>query len=143
MDSGDARAIKQLVKLDYDAIEAYDEAIDRLDDAEIKAALKDFRGDHARHTENLGAILRQHGEEVPDGPDAKQMLTKGKVVIADLAGDKAVLRAMKANEKITVEAYEKALRLDRLDAAARQAIEGNYDDEKRHKSWIDERLERM
>jgi len=135
--------LQQLITLDYDAIEAYDEAIKRIDDPVSKTKLAQFREDHFRHTENLAAILRQWGEEVPDGPGVKRLLTKGKVRIADLLGDKAVLHAMQLNEKVTNEAYEKALKLDDLDAASHDAIRANFEDEQRHKAWIEQRIEKL
>ena len=74
------KTLKNLVALDYDAIEAYDAAIERLKDPGFAARLREFRQDHLRHTENLGAILRNMNEDVPQGPDMKRMLTEGKVV---------------------------------------------------------------
>lgn len=137
------KTLKELVKLDYDAIEAYDAAIERLEDPGYKERLGEFRQDHVRHTENLGSILRNLNEDVPEGPDMKRMLTEGKVVIAGLGGDKAVLRAMQANEKVTNTAYEKALEANGTDAATRQTLQRNLDDERRHKAWIDEKIEEL
>lgn len=137
------RTLKELVQLDYDAIEAYDAAIERLEDPAYREALREFRQDHVRHTENLGSILRKLNEDVPSGPDMKRMLTEGKVVIAGLGGDKAVLRAMQANEKVTNEAYEKALKANGADAATRDTLKQNLDDERRHKAWIDAKIEEL
>lgn len=137
------KTLKELVRLDFDAIEAYDAAIERLDNPGDAEKLSEFRQDHVRHTENLGSILRNLNEEVPDGPDLKRVLTEGKVVIAGLGGDKAVLRAMQANEKVTNTAYEKALQANGTDAATRETLQHNLDDERRHKAWIDARIEEL
>ena len=138
-----AKTLQELVKLDYDAIEAYEEAIQRLEDSAHKSKLEEFRQDHVRHTENLGEILRKMNQEVPTGPDMKRMLTEGKVKIGSLGGDKAILRAMNANEKVTNETYEKALKLDNLDTHTRQTLEQNLADEQRHKAWIEQRIEAL
>lgn len=137
------KTLQELVKLDYDAIEAYDAAIERLDDRASQEKLAEFRDDHVRHTANLGGLLQGLGADVPDGPDAKRLLTEGKVVIAGLGGDKAVLRAMQANEKVTNETYEKAQKLDGLDAATRDTLAANFEDEKRHKAWIESRINQL
>ena len=137
------KTLKELVSLDYDAIEAYDAAIERLETAAFAERLRQFRQDHVRHTENLGSILRKLNEEVPQGPDMKRMLTEGKVVIAGLGGDKAVLRAMQANEKVTNKAYEKALEANGMDAATRETLTRNLEDERRHKAWIDKTIEEL
>ena len=136
-----AKTLKKLIELDYDAIEAYEEAIERLDNASYKQSLREFMQDHQRHTMNLAPFLKACGEEVPDGPDAMRFLTEGKVIIADLAGDKAILKAMNANEKTTNKAYEKALEVDDLDGELRQILLDNLNDEKRHKAWIERQIE--
>ena len=46
--------------------------------------------------------------EAPSEGDSKQMLTTGKVALASLMGDGAILAAMKTNEDDTVTAYERA-----------------------------------
>ena len=79
--------LKHLIELDYDAIEAYEAAVERLDNPAFKRSLELFRQDHVAHTRNLGEILRARGETPPDGPTTKRLLTKGKVVLADLAGE--------------------------------------------------------
>lgn len=136
------KTIQELVALDYNAIEAYDAAIERLENPRLSAKLVEFRQDHHRHTENLGEILRLQGEDVPNGPDMKRFLTKGKVVIADIGDDETILKAMNANEKVTNETYEKALKLDDLHGPARTTISGNLSDEQRHKAWLVSQIER-
>src|SRR5690606_437297 len=103
-----AELLQDLIELDYDAIEAYEEAIKRLDNGGYKQKLEKFKADHERHTQNLAAPLRSMGEDVPTGPSAKRFLTRGKVVLADMAGDFAILKAMKSNEDDTNTAYERA-----------------------------------
>jgi len=136
------RLLEELIKLDYDAIEAYDAAIERLGDLEAQARLTEFRDDHERHTRNLGEHLRQMGRMPPMGPDIKRLLTKGKVVIAGLVGDLAILKAMRSNEDDTNVAYERALGQD-LPLMLRETLLENHADEKRHRAWIEEKLSRM
>jgi uncharacterized protein (TIGR02284 family) len=135
-----AKRLNHLIELDYDAIAAYEAAIDRIDDAPSKERLAEFMGDHQRHTENLGEHLRGMGEEVPTKGNAKSMLTKGKVVLADLMGDKAILQAMKTNEDDTNTAYEHAMEHDDMSADLKQAVQGNLEDERRHRTWIEQRI---
>lgn len=134
--------LEELIKLDYDAIEAYDAAIERLTDLESQARLTEFRDDHERHTQNLGEHLRLMGHTPPMGPDIKRVLTKGKVVMAGLVGELAILKAMRSNEDDTNVAYERALAHD-LPLTLRETIRDNLADEKRHRAWIEEKLARM
>lgn len=102
--------LNNLIQLDYDAIDAYDAAIDRIDSPEYKARLREFREDHARHTRDLGAVVTQLGGKSAQQGGAKSMLTRGKVMMADLMGDTAILQAMRSNEEDTNTAYERAVK---------------------------------
>jgi hypothetical protein len=52
----------------------------------------------------LKTLLAQHDILLPEGPDMKQRLTKGKVVMMD---DESIVMAMKTNKDDTVTAYER------------------------------------
>jgi len=54
--------LQDLIALNYDAIEAYQATVERLDDEESKMRLAEFKADHERHTKNLGAHLSAMGE---------------------------------------------------------------------------------
>lgn len=129
-------AVRSLIELDYDAIEAYDAAIHRLENANYKTQLKEFKEDHERHVRELSALLRKHRQEPPAGPSLKRVLTKGKVVVANIAGDKAILKAMLDNEEDTNQAYQTML--DRLDdwEDSKDILMRGLHDEKKHKTWI-------
>lgn len=132
--------LNNLIELDYDAIEAYDAAIDRLDSAEYKARLKEFRADHARHTRDLAAAVQELGGKPPQQGGAKSLLTRGKVMMADLLGDGAILQAMKSNEDDTNTAYERAVKAAESTPAAATALQAGLADERRHRAWIEQAL---
>lgn len=133
--------LSDLIKLDYDAIAAYQSAIERLDDAGHKKKLAEFMGDHESHVQELGKAVRNHGGTPPTEGGALKVLTKGKVVIAGLVGDKAILKAMKANEVVTNTKYEHAAKKnypEQIQAIVQQGLS----DERRHKDWIEATIER-
>lgn len=135
--------LQELVKLDYDAIEAYEAAIERVEASHIQDQLAKYCDDHRRHTRNLGDHLRRLGGDVPEGPDFKRVLTKGKVVIADLGGDKAILTAMKVNEDLTNKSYEKAVEHSETSPELKSVLEGNLADEREHRAWIKRTIEAL
>jgi uncharacterized protein (TIGR02284 family) len=135
--------LEQLIELDYDAMDAYEAAVDRLQSPESRAQMIAFRDDHARHVRDLGTILRQSGREPPTGPDAKRSLVQGKVVIAGLMGDKAVLMAMTGNEDDTNTAYERCVSNDIVPSQVRETLRACLADERRHRAWIEDQLSRM
>jgi uncharacterized protein (TIGR02284 family) len=128
--------LKDLIALDYDAAGAYQAAIDRLENVRFKQKLTAFKGDHLRHFDELSDILSGMGRTPPKGGGVKSFLTKGKVVIAGLMGDKAILEAMRTNEADTNTAYERAVNYDGLPPTCRNVLERGLEDERRHCEWI-------
>ena len=133
-----ADALKALIELDYDAIEAYKAAIDRLENENYKNELTKFKADHQRHVQQLNAILRSRGEKEIEGPSGKQWLTKGKVVIADIFGDDSIMQAMHSNEEDTNSAYERMNNHADKWPEAVEVLKQGLRDEKHHKQWIEE-----
>ena len=129
-----------LIELDYDAAEAYEAAVNRLENNQYKQKLSAFREDHMRHTQELSQVLKKMGKNIPEGPDMKKILTQGKVVVADLFGDNAILKAMKTNEDDTNTAYERAVKHEKVTEDVRKILEKNLEDERRHRAWILEEI---
>lgn len=132
-----ASALKDLIELDFDAVEAYEAAINRLENASYREKLEEFKADHQRHIEDLSNLLREKGIDAPTSPSVKQWLTKGKTILAQLLGDDAILKAMISNEEDTNTAYERICHHDHLWPEAKEIVNNGWDDEKRHKQWLE------
>lgn len=132
-------ALKELIELEFDSLEGYEAALDRLEDTEYKITLGQFRDDHKRHIQELTTLLIHHDIEPPAGHSfGKHWITTGKVVIGKLTGgDKAILAAMKSNEGDTNIAYRRIK--ERIDvwADAKDIIECGLQDEQRLKTWLE------
>ena len=135
--------LEDLVQLDYDAADAYQAAIDRLENSSFRSALAEFKRDHLRHITELGDILSSMGRTPPKEGDMKALLTKGKVVIAGLLGDESILQAMRTNEADTNTAYERGVNFKGLQANTRDVLERGLEDERRHCGWILETLKQF
>lgn len=133
-----ADALRELVELDFDAIEAYEAAINRVTKESYKDKLSEFKQDHERHVKELNEVLWAHGEKPVEGPDAKKWLAQGKVVLANLMGDEAILQAMRTNEEDTNTAYERLNEHEDKWSDAVEPLRKGFEDEKRHKKWIEE-----
>lgn len=131
-----ASVLRKLIELEYDAVSAYRAAVLRLGEREARLAFEGFQADHERHIRDIAQLLRQLGANPPDGADIRQVLTVGKVVIGNLAGQRGIVTAMRSNEHDTHAAYEVALRRNDLDAAQRAVLLRAFDDERRHANWI-------
>jgi uncharacterized protein (TIGR02284 family) len=132
--------LNSLIELDYDAIEAYKAAVSRVDALSDRGQLATFMQDHQRHVTDLTTLVEVHGGEPAQHGDMKQVLTKGKVVLSGLVGDKIVLAAMKTNEDDTNAAYERALNHPGLPPEVQTVLEQNLADERRHRAWIENRI---
>ena len=132
--------LNDLIQLDYDAIQAYEAAIGRIDNSEHHRQLTAFKDDHVRHTQELGRVVRELGAEPATSASMKQVLTVGKVAFADMLGDRAVLQAMKTNEDDTNTAYERAAGRSDLPQAAVPVIQSALGDERRHRDWLEKTI---
>jgi rubrerythrin len=130
--------LRNLLLLEHDAIAAYEQTIERLDNKAWSQQIATFKADHERHVQELTRLAGTVGAEAPTEGDAKQLLTTGKVALASIMGDAATLRAMKSNEEDTVSAYERASQHSAAPAEALQIFTRAYEDELRHRAWMQE-----
>lgn len=129
--------VTNLIYLEHDAIAAYDSCGERLDDETLRARIAEFKSDHLQHLEVLRRIASETGAEAPVEGDMKQMLTTGKIVVADILGDGAILKAMKTNEDDTVTAYERASRHPDAIPESKAFFMQAHQDELRHREWME------
>lgn len=135
--------LKHLIELDFDAIAAYQAAIERLTDPSFKSVLREFMADHGRHTQDLSPFVSAMGEDPPTQGDLKSLLTKGKVLIGQITGDTGILSAMRSNEEDTNTAYERAVERADVPVDIRDALQRALADERRHRAWIEGTLQRI
>lgn len=132
------KALKELIELDYDAIEAYEIACNKLTNEKYKAQIKEFKADHEKHVKELTQLLARHNVEVPTGASiGNQWLTKGKVILGSLVGDISILKAMLSNEIDTNTAYERMRIHENMWEDATDILNHGLQDEKKHKSWLE------
>lgn len=134
------KAAVSLLELEYDAIEAYLKAIEELESIDYKDKLREFASDHDRHIRQLSMLLRMHRVDFSPGPDLKQWLTKGKVMLGNLMGDKSILSAMHANEIDTNTAYDHMLEREDIWDDAQEILENAREDERKHKAWLEQEI---
>lgn len=138
LESNFTDALYDLIELEYDAVEAYEAALVRLENSNYKEKIREFLEDHKRHIKKFSSILMQHNKEAPQGPDStKSFLTKGKVIVAGLVGDKAILHAMHSNEIDTNTAYERLNLFEGRWTDTDNALQEALQDERRHKAWLE------
>lgn len=135
--------MNDLIQLDYDAVLAYKQAIEKIDDPLVRADLIAFQADHQRHITDLSQAVRSIGGE-PEGTgrDLKGVLLEGLTALRSVTGTGGALRAMRMNEKLTNRSYERAMEAT-LPGTAREVVIRNREDERRHLSAIELHIERL
>jgi uncharacterized protein (TIGR02284 family) len=129
-----------LIRFDHDAIGAYDQAIDQIQEQMIRDQLMQFRSDHERHVTELSAIVRRMGGDPPEKPGARGLIRSTMTKVAGLGGTETVLKAMKSNEEVLNKQYANRAK-EAFPQDILEVIQRNYDDEKRHLAWIEQCLQ--
>jgi ferritin-like metal-binding protein YciE len=132
--------LKKLIELDYDAMEAYEVAISRLENPGYKSMFEEFKLDHQRHISEISKVLKLYNDTPPKGPSIKGLLTQGKVVLANLIGDRAILHAMRSNEIDLNVAYTRINNYEEAPETIKRTLKQGLQDERCHLTWIDEKL---
>ena len=132
--------LNNLLMLDHDAVDAYEQAIIRMHSTFCKQRLSEFQADHRRHIVDLKACIEHYGAPAKDRSDLKGFFIKGMTAIQSLAGDEMALRAMQTNEKLTNKTYQDALLELAMPDDVREIVVKGRADEARHLEWINQAL---
>lgn len=137
-----AKVLKELAQLDVDAVFAYEQALEQIEESEIHEAIKSFKEDHLRHIEDLNRHLKNMGENpVEKSQDFKGFLIEGFTMVRALTGTQGALKAMESNEKTTNKSYKCAIKDNPdLPEEIMALLQKNYEDEKRHLDYIEKTL---
>jgi rubrerythrin len=135
--------LNSLLALDHDAIEAYEAAIERLRAVLDRDKLRSFVAHHRRHLLEISPMVREfHGQPVTEA-DFRRFVTKGKVVLGGVIGDRAVLQAMQSNEEAAASAYHRASIDPGIPSRVRVVLEHTLRDEREHLGWLERRLDAL
>jgi rubrerythrin len=134
--------LNKLLQLDVDAACTYREALEHVDDDQVRRDLEGFLADHERHVMELSTIIRElGGTPIEPERDFKGALLEGMTRLRS-RGTLSALRAMRLNEKLTNRSYDKAA--DRhVPPLAAAVIMENANDERRHLAAIEAHIERL
>ncbi len=133
--------LHELVELEFDAIEAYKTAIDRVVDEDFKSLLIRFNEQHERHVVEINHILIARGVEAVKGPTGKRWVIKGEVMLGQaIDNDKGILKVMFYIEEDTNKGYETLCQYKIWEEAV-EILEQGLKDEQGHKRWLEEILD--
>lgn len=128
------RLLEQLLTLEYDADELYRVASEHLADPRYQEPLRMFRADHRRHRDELERLVRELGGTLPAGSDLRGRLEETRMLLAQLGGDDAMLKALQSHAERTGAAYARAVA--QAPAEAQDIVLRGRDAEERHRDWF-------
>lgn len=130
-------ALQDLVELEYDAIEAYNSAINRVQNAQYRVQLAEFRSNHEKHVQKLSEFLNNASKKVPANKPGLGGLAKNKVMLGNIIGDKAVLLAMLSHEIDTNKAHLRLLEHEEIWPTVVDILRRGVIEQRRHKAWFE------
>src|SRR5262245_36604050 len=93
------KELEKLAELHYDLADAYDAAIEHVQNRRLKEPLSELKDHHDGQLANINVTIVDLGGGPAVRGDLKRVLREGSVTISRLAGDQGILRAMSANER--------------------------------------------
>jgi hypothetical protein len=137
------KLLSGLIEVDLNAIAAYESAIERVGSGSNRRQLRAFLEDHERHVDALSEQVAFLGGVPPAEGDLKSLLSRGRVLVANFAGDAGILKAMRHNERPPLVSYRDAVLLPALPAGIRSVLNRALSDEMRHSGFIGGEVERL
>lgn len=137
--------LNELMALDLDTIAAYEAAIERIDDPDARSQLVALEHDHHRQVDELTACVSMLGGQPRCMGDAKMLLTQARVVLANLAGSRRVLEAMRANEYTAAKRYDRAVNdwIGRATHRVQAALQRGLDAARDHLKLLEQAVRHM
>ncbi|TAK73545.1 MAG: ferritin-like domain-containing protein [Gammaproteobacteria bacterium] len=136
--------LTDLAQLDIDAVCAYEQALEKIEEKTIYQSIDSFRNDHLRHIDDLSEMIKNYGGTPPErSKDFKGFIIEGFTALRSITGTRGALRAMEFNEKTTNKNYKKAL-TENADFPPEviALLQKNYGDEQRHLNYIQVTLQK-
>jgi len=139
-DKGVVELLNELVELEHDALSAIQAAEEHLRDDRDRVQIEAFRASHRTHLAELDdLILGRDGTPAAHG-DFHELLRRAKVMLGALAGEQAILVAMKSNADALATRYEAATTDSRLTDRERGVLDRALADERWHSAWFERRI---
>lgn len=131
-----SEATKNLLELEYDAVEACEAAISRLREPKFRQKIIEFEQDHWRQIQAISELLDEYDRDFHSGISLKAWIAKSKVIIADWVGDSSILAAIRSNEDDIYTAYENLEGRDDAWEDARSILSRGLAYEREHCDWL-------
>jgi len=117
-----AESLRNVLRCEMSAVEAYDKAMTRLEDEQVLADLQSIRDEHARAVEVLRVHVADMGVAQPNCTGPWTTVAAAVTGTAGMISPTTALWALCQGEQHAVNEYESILRNDGLSTEGKQAI---------------------
>jgi len=126
-----------LLKLDVDAVHAYEQALKKEDLEFLFHQLMECREDHFRHALELKSLILKYGGDVPKLPaEFEGFMIQGFAEFKELTDLDSILNTIKKNEMVTNSTYDNVFEMD-LPSEVYELIVRNREEERQHLKFIE------
>lgn len=132
-------SIGRLISLEQASIAVFEAALEHIEDVASRRQIAEFSSDHRGHLDTLRAHLERLGGRPLSRLELRPSVTRAKVRVGAMVGDRRLLAAILDSEQRTIRTYERAASRAALPGSLRAALNRILDDERRHASWLEAR----
>src|SRR5687768_5748059 len=104
--------LNALVQDNFDAVEVLEQALPYLQDGMLQGEVRQMMDEHREAAQRLQADVRMHGGTAETGPHAANALKESWQALWKGGGDKAIMLALRANERVAVDKLKSGLKLE-------------------------------
>jgi hypothetical protein len=133
------RKLNDLLALQHDYLAANASSQERLFRDEARATARTVQQRHRKQVEELAETIRTLGGTPRMRSDLRRLISEGRVLLADMGGDRHVLRAMRANAEELQAAYDKARAVNALPEAIEVLLGRHVTELANERSWLEDR----
>jgi len=131
-----------LMESGSEAVAAYEVAIERIGNFRHRHKLSEFFADHQRHIHRVSGWVTRLGAQ-PDKGLSRRLITRARVLLSYvIGGDRGILDALRMNEALLSERYNKAMSEDAISPDLRKLLRQCLEDIQRHRAWLAVELHR-
>jgi len=135
--------LTELVQLDIDTVEAYRQAVGRVDDDIMRRRLEKFAQEHLGHIEILSQEIEIAGGQAPRlSKDLKGLLIKGFAALRSTTGTRGALKALETAEEVNVKEYGNAVSQE-VPGSVKAVLRKFFSEERIHLEYIQNNLEAL
>lgn len=131
--------LKELIRGEKMAVDAYRHVIDMQKDKQVKAMLEKFADDHSKHVEMLSERVRELGGDPQVNTGISGFMANTGAIINSMLSPERLLRQVYNGEDKGIHTYED--RIDELDEESAQLVQNIMEEDHDHLQMFKQRME--